>query len=325
LAHDAREATFESLRLHALQREALRALEGAAIDVVVLKGAPLAQEAYGLVAARHPGDLDLLVAPARVAEAVGVLREHGFRWYGIDAPASLRPADGGLALVERAGSLPRVREAQLYRAGRHVDLHWRLTVNAALLPVEDRWLTDPRLVTTAGVATPVLPALAAWWHLHVHGIEHDWRRLKWLADVPAFAAANPEVLSPGALEATSRAGLERCVACGLLVAERLLGPFLPPAAADWAAGVSATTRPVRRSLQAIAHERPTGAVLVPAQLAGHVAARMALRTDWRYRAAEARGLLLDAGRRGLEPAPGVTVLVSGPLRWLARSARRARG
>jgi hypothetical protein len=321
LAADAREATLGSLRLLTLQREALQALQGAKIDVVVVKGAPLAQEAYGVVAGRHAGDLDLLVAPERVVEAVRVLREHGFQWYGIDAPQELRPPDGGLALLARAGDLPLVKEAQLYRAGHHVDVHWRLTVNAALLPLEHRWLTTPRLVKSASVLTPVLPVLPAWWHVLVHGAEHDWRRLKWLADVPAFAAAHPEVLSPGALQATSRAGLGRCVACGLLVAERLLGSFLPAPAAKWVVSTRGVDRLVDRFMEGVAHDEPIRGALRATQVAGHVRTRMALRTGMGYRRAEARNLLLAAGRSGLEPEPRLRSLVKGPPRWLARTSR----
>jgi hypothetical protein len=324
LAADANEAVFGSLRLLALQREALRALHSATIEVLVLKGAPLAQEAYGAVAGRHAGDLDLLVDAERVVEAVGVLRDNGFEWYGIDVPATMRPVDGGLALLERADALPLVKEAQLYRAGHHVDLHWRLTLNAALLPLEHCWLAAPRLVRCAGVLTPVLPALPAWWHLLVHGAEHEWRRLKWLADVPAFASANPDVLSPGALQATSRAGLGRCVACGLLVAERLLGPFLSAAAAEWVATVRGVDRLVDRFMEGVAHEEPIGGALAPTEVPGHVTARIALRTDVRYRVAESRGLLLAAGRNGLEPEPGLRALLSGPRRWLGRSLAAGR-
>lgn len=324
LGADAREATFGSLRLLTSQREALRALQGAGVDVVVLKGTPLAHEAYGGAAGRHSGDLDLLVAPECVTAAVGVLREHGFQWYGIDVPETLRPADGGLGLLARAGDLPLVKEAQLYRAGHHVDLHWRLTVNAALLPLEPRWLSAPRYVQSASQQTPVLPVLPAWWHLLVHGAEHEWRRLKWLADVPAFAAAHPEVLSPDALQATSRAGLDRCVACGLIVAERLLGGFIPAPAAEWVAGVRGVERLVDRFIEGVAHDEPIAGVLGPRQVRGHVMARMALRADVRYRVAEARGMLLAAGRSAIEPEPGGWTLVNGPLRWLARNVAPGR-
>jgi hypothetical protein len=48
---------------------------------------------------------------------------------------------------------------------------------------------------------------------------------------------------------------------------------------------------------------------------------MSLRGDARYRLAEMRGLLIEAGRAQLLPDPGIATVVTGPLRWLARALR----
>lgn len=320
LAREAGSAAVRALSLLAVQRDALLVLTDAGIDVIVLKGPPLAQEAYGTVAARHPGDLDLLVAPDRVVDAIWLLVRHGFEWRGVDLPASMRPLDGGLAVLERAASLPLVKEAILGRDGVRLDLHWRLTENPRLMPVQARWLTTPRFVEAASLSSPVLPSLPGWWFLMVHGTAHGWFRLKWLADLPMLAARNPELLSAPALEQTKRAGLERCVACGLRVADLLLGPFLPQHAACWARCVPGVDRLVRRSLDALTHPALGDRHVSPAELVDHLATRMALRSDRRYRLAEAHAHLLQAARAQLEPDPGVRALARGPLHWLARRA-----
>ncbi len=320
LARDAGEATLDALCLIGVQRLAVEILASAAIDVVVLKGVALAQEAYGSAVARHVGDLDLLVDPDRVVDAVVVLREHGFLWHGLDLPAAMLPADRGLVALRRARDLPLVKEAALEYAAQSLDLHWRLTDNPRLMPIAPGWLSDPRRVAVSGVATPVLPLRAAWWHLLVHGAWHRWKCLKWLADVAAMAVAHPLVVSAEALDATTAAGLERCVAAGLVVAERLLGPFLPPPARDWVASVRGVNVVVSRSLAAVGADHPGFAHVTRTGLPGHVLERMSLRADRRYQATELYRMLLEAGRRQLDPDPGLTAIAGGPLRWLARSA-----
>jgi hypothetical protein len=325
LARDAEEATLDALCLIGVQRLAVEILSSAAIDVVVLKGVALAQEAYGSAVARHAGDLDLLVDPDRVVDAVVVLREHGFLWHGVDLPSAMLPADRGLVALRRARDLRLVKEAALEYAAQSLDLHWRLADNPRLMPVAPGWLSDPRRVLVSGVVTPVLPIRPAWWHLLVHGACHRWHRLKWLADVAAMALAHPALLSAEALHATTVAGLERCVASGLVVADRLLGPFLPAAVRDWAASVRGLNVLVARSLAAAGSDQPRFAHVTRTGLPLHVVERMSLRPDRGYRAAELYRMLLEAGRRQLDPDPGLTAIASGPLHWLARTAGRRSG
>ena len=58
-----------NLRLFAALDQALRALAARGIEVIVLKGAALAQTVYPSVALRPMGDLDVLVRPASVPAA----------------------------------------------------------------------------------------------------------------------------------------------------------------------------------------------------------------------------------------------------------------
>src|SRR5688500_13960566 len=57
---------------------AIEALEGAGIETLMLKGAPLALLHYETVAVRPMADVDILVRPRRAEEAMRVLREHGW-------------------------------------------------------------------------------------------------------------------------------------------------------------------------------------------------------------------------------------------------------
>jgi Uncharacterised nucleotidyltransferase len=321
---EARAATaLATVRLLRTQRRVLDGLVGAGIPALVLKGAVVGLEAYGDPAVRQASDVDVLVEPGRVVDAVDALEVAGLRWRGIDLPADMRPADGGRAALARAGALPRVAQALLDDDGQVVELHWRLTANDRLMPLDPHWLRKPRRVQVGGVDTPVLPAREGWWHLMVHGTEHHWMRLKWVADVVALAQNDPTLVSPANLDAARAAGLERCVACGLLVAGHVLPGLLPPEAIAWARSVRGVRPLVRRSLAALSADTAGGDVVTPRRLPRHVRTRMSLRADARYRLAEMKGLLLEAGRAQLVPDPGVGSLVASPLRWAARAIRGA--
>ena len=58
--------------------EILRALQAAGVPVIPLKGACLAEAVYGNIALRPMDDVDLLVKPGHIAEALGILRLLGY-------------------------------------------------------------------------------------------------------------------------------------------------------------------------------------------------------------------------------------------------------
>lgn len=79
---------FRMLHLRQRLEETIRALAAAGIEVVMLKGAALAEVAYGSFAERPMHDVDLLVAPGRAAEARQILLSAG--WTGeVDARTAL--------------------------------------------------------------------------------------------------------------------------------------------------------------------------------------------------------------------------------------------
>ncbi|HVQ91228.1 MAG TPA: lasso peptide biosynthesis B2 protein [Mycobacteriales bacterium] len=191
----ARDAAVRALAQLGLLTELLGGLRAAGIDVLVLKGLPLAQAGYGDPAVRDPGDIDLLVPPGQVAATAELLIGLGLEvasWPNGPAPTLIRPA------LAWAAELPALSEISFTGAGTRIDLHWRLFENRALFPVRPAWLTRPALVQVGPVSVPVLPPDQLWPYLAVHGTKHAWRRLKWLADVPALAGWRPVGPTAGA-------------------------------------------------------------------------------------------------------------------------------
>ena len=324
LAERAQAVAFGSLHRAALQRRVTRAVEAATVPFVVLKGLPLAVDAYGDPVARHARDVDLLVAPQDARRAVQALQADGLAWYGWRRPEDADRPDPDAESLDRLERLPMLRDVTLVdETGVGVELHWRLFENARLLPVDPRWLDAPRLVEVHGEDVPTPPLAAHLAYVLVHGTKHVWSLMKWLADVPALMLRHPELTRRESLAAASQ-GNERAVATGLLVAEATFGRFLPTEARAWAHAARGTRVLVRHSLAALAapHDRPK--MVTPRTLSGEVATRLALRGDVAYRRDELRLLLLTAGRGRHVEDPGAAELAAAPLRWARRATRRRR-
>jgi hypothetical protein len=315
-----REAVL-SLHVAAVQQRVLASLHEARVDVVVLKGLPLAAQAYGDPGARAPGDVDVLVRGAQAEAAVDALLDAGFAFYGWRRPDDPdRPAPGRAA-VGRLERLPMLRDVKLVRDGVLVEVHWRLFDNPRLMPVDPSWLDAPHDVAVHGAATPTLDPAVHLAYVLVHGSPHLWSQLKWVADVAALATTHPAAARPHALRAASP-GNERSLATGLRVAEAAFGPFLPPETRAWAQAVPGTGLIVRRALGALKAPDDRPKVVTPRTLVAEAATRLMLRTDAPYRRDELRLLLLAAGRAHHVEDPGPRELASGPARWARRAVRR---
>lgn len=163
--------SVDSLRLQ-------RLFVASGVDAVFLKGSALAVLAYGDLSVRHSKDVDLLVAPAAVAQAFQVLQQGGYQ------PSFSME------------NIPADRQALWYRhskamdwthgtTGAQLELHWRMT---DLSLMEDVFATGQRqsVTLTSGQSLTTLAPDALLAYLCVHGAMHGWMRLKWLADVYAL-------------------------------------------------------------------------------------------------------------------------------------------
>jgi putative nucleotidyltransferase-like protein len=321
VGHRARQHALLSLRVQALQREVIEVLRAAGAQALVLKGVALAVDGYDDPSIRAPGDIDLLVGPESVHRAIGALRLAGLEWYGWRRPEDPDRPPVGPEAIERLPQYPMLRDVTLTRAGIHVEIHWRLFANARLLPVDSGWLERPRYIRVQSAEVPTLPLDAQWLHVLVHGSNHLWSLMKWLADVPALALRHPQLIHRATLRRVDDA-YRRSLATGLLVAEAVFGCFLPRESRAWASGTRGTRMLVRKSLSALTADHDPPKLIRPRAVPGVVIGRLALRADARYRLEELRLLLLSAGRAQGVPDPGLVDLAAGPFRWTRRTARR---
>ena len=202
----------ETLRLQGL-------LDEAGIPVVILKGAALAQRAYGSTAFKHGRDIDLQVPPAHAFAALRLLEAGGFAL--VDPARTLTDA-------QRHAYIARGYQMELAdpRRGVRVELHWRLTENPHLLAGVDVF-AGGQAVAIAGGALRTLDDPDLFAYLCVHGANHFWFRLKWLADLNAFLAGFDDPGLMALYRHAQRHGAGLCAAQALLLCERLLGRTLP--------------------------------------------------------------------------------------------------
>ncbi len=166
----------EAIRLHTL-------LMAEGIEPIFLKGSTLAMLAYGAIQRRQFGDIDLLVRPTEVRRAARLLEDAGYR-----------TLVGAGDLSERVTrTMPIAKDIAIRHPGNRqiVELHWRMTDNLHERPVQDRealqWVE-----LAPGAAVPTLATDALFAYVCNHGAAHLWARLRWLADIAALLAREPD-------------------------------------------------------------------------------------------------------------------------------------
>jgi hypothetical protein len=318
VAETAQGNAVAALRRLALAGELVERLSARGIAAIILKGPTLAQDAYGDVGARDDRDLDLLIAEQQLQTAIDVLSARGLTI--VEGPRRL-------TITRRTLDDPARRqhyaEAEFEVAGINVDLHWRLTRNRHLFPAGN---LGPRALDVGGATIPALPMPEAFFYAMVHGTSHGWFRLKWIADVVGLVRQRPVLTALATLERAQHIGFERCVATGLLMAERMLGPFLVEEASNWAKSIHGIRALMLLSDRWLSADEE-GLIGPPRSLREGVEVarlRLSMRSDRGYRREEAVQLLVDAGRLDRrEQPPSRWTLARAPFSYLARTVYQA--
>lgn len=293
-----------------------RLLDAAGIDWITFKGLPLAIEAYGTLSIKMANDIDILVAPADAAQACALLRDAGYHRFSPGPEVSDEQVAAWMHVSKESGW----KHPDL---GLIVELHGRLMANPALLP--QAGIASPRkqVAIAKGVTVPTLGDAILYPYLFAHGAHHGWFRLKWLADVAALIVhAGPDGAEARYREAKA-AGVGRCAAQGLLLANELLGLELHEAFRKELLADATHRRLLRVSLdcmggrfEAEEHDSPWARTMVPVILAG-----LMLRRGPGYKWREIMSLAanpVDRAQGKLPRGLGFLYPVLGGVRWSGR-------
>jgi hypothetical protein len=197
-------------------RALLQRFEAAGIRLLFLKGLTLGTLAYGNPALKAAIDIDLLVAPADLRQAAGVLRECG---YALVAPAESRD-DRSLLRWHRgwkesvwSKAKPRIQ----------IDLHTRTADNPRLIPTFGVGSPSQQVAVGSGVRLPTLALDELFAYLAVHGASSAWFRLKWIADFAGLIAPCSAQELERLYRRSQELGAGRAAGQALLLSDALFG------------------------------------------------------------------------------------------------------
>ena len=213
LHHRARRIAAANLRMIEECNRLRRAFDDAGLAILFVKGATLAEIAYGDAALKSASDIDLMIDPESLGAAAQLLARLGYR--------SEQPAD--MSQIEKWHS---VRKESLWVVPQRrvaVDLHTRLADAPAFLPRP--WETGGvRQVSVApGINLPTLGSEALAAYLAIHGATSAWFRLKWLADFAALIEREHRGRLAELRAAMVALGAQRAGDQALHLADRLFG------------------------------------------------------------------------------------------------------
>lgn len=219
LAGQARRVARRNSVLSAEAMRLQRTLDAADVPCLMLKGVALAKLAYGSLHTKHARDIDLLVAPDRAEVAMRILEREGYALY---YPAK------HLSDVQRRAVFRSAREMQFVRPSDKllVEIQWRASSNPLLLKGVNARSATQRVSLSGGGSVSTLASDDLFAYLCVHGAQHAWSRLKWLADFNAYASADTEAIVRCYRHA-QEIGAGRCAGQALLLCRRLFGLTLP--------------------------------------------------------------------------------------------------
>jgi Uncharacterised nucleotidyltransferase len=203
--------TRRSLFLSSELLRILDALDACGVRATPYKGPVLAVQAYGDIALRQFGDLDIIVPQAEILEAHRALAGLAFHPTNPQSdPQVSRQVPGQYAYSNEI-------------CGTHIELHtestlryvpMRLDLEPLLARREALLLANRELRTFSPEDSLVL--------LAVHGSKHFWDRLGWIADIAALAQSFRGLDWEMVMERARSLGAERMVLLGAGLAHDLL-------------------------------------------------------------------------------------------------------
>lgn len=203
-----------------LAGELLRAvtkLEERGIPVVPYKGPLLTVQAYGNLALRQFGDLDLLVHKRDVARASEVLTSLGY----IPQNRMTKAQETAFTRYER-------QYVFTHNGGGTIELHWTVTPRSVSFLVEPEQLWGRTgQITLGGGTVSTLSTEDLLLTLCVHGSAHRWESLRWICDIAELIRASEDIAWSRLVERASVSNVRRMLLLGLFMAEDLFDVDLP--------------------------------------------------------------------------------------------------
>jgi hypothetical protein len=188
-------------------------LKGAGIRAVALKGVPLSVAAFGNLALRDVGDIDLLIDPSDAERADFILRQAGLK----------RQEPAAVLTPQRQSFYICFHKDYTYSAetrGFEIDLHWRLLRDrhASANIVGSIYESALPMLTIGAIEIPVLNLEQCVVYLAVHGAMEGWARWKSLVDIAALWTKATPAQRTSALALANQSGSASFLSAALILA-----------------------------------------------------------------------------------------------------------
>lgn len=185
------------------------------IAAIPFKGPTLAAIAYGDLALRQFGDVDILVHKKDAGRARGTLISKGYR--------------PELSLTQRQEKAYIAANCEFgFRNQIYLEIQWELVPKSYSLLINDdvMWRRVEHILVE-DVLAPTLSSEDLLLILCVHGTKQSWSRLSWVTDVAELLRARSNMDWEYVMERARGCGAERLLLLGLHLANKFLGAALP--------------------------------------------------------------------------------------------------
>ena len=198
------------LHLVAKQLKVYGTLQQHGLRVAIFKGAVLAQKAYGEVALRQAGDIDVLIDRGNFAAARSLLESLGY-----EMTPCLTPAQLASHLAFHC-EIPFMRDEWFTI----VDLHWGLAPRSFVFGLEaEEVMSRLRPVSLGGMTIQTFCDEDMVLYQSMHGAKHLWHRLEWIVSLAELIRASPTIDWSVVLKRAEEAHATRMLALGLRLVE----------------------------------------------------------------------------------------------------------
>jgi len=217
LSQAASDIAVQNLQMLAECRSLTAAFRDERIELLFLKGLAVGALAYGNSAVKSAIDIDLLICPADLEPAVGLLRRRGYRHLiPPDTVADTRLSTWHLRSKESVWFNETPSRGQ-------IDLHTRSADNARLLSGIDVHSPSVEVEVSEGLSLATFASDEQFAYLAVHGASSAWFRLKWISDLAALLPSDDPAELERLYARSQELGAGRAAGQALLLADALFG------------------------------------------------------------------------------------------------------
>ena len=210
--------THNVLHLAGRQLKLYRLFQDNQIPLAIIKGSVLSHMAYGEIALRQAGDIDVLISRTDFHRARQLLESLGYQ---------MAPALTDIQLSSHLGSHCEIQFVRddLFTV---VDLHWALAPKNFVFKLETSdVMSRLQRVPLAGAEVETLSTEDSILYLSMHGAKHLWRAFEWISSLGELIRSAESIAWDTIVERATNAHATRMLALGLRLVEAVSDVPIP--------------------------------------------------------------------------------------------------